>query len=196
MVHPVKTEKQRPTRKFISISLRCEKGLVTNQPARIVQNKFTTTTSPETLLSSFSVGHLLLGMGLSLKCGSVHSETPLGENQLVLWDQILEIVSGTKAGPLQEQPMLWTTELFLHPISASFYTWHSKTYKWKLTESLYSPSPAFLRIYLWPCYGEHKTHSAPLVFFLCASISNSTFPLIILLTYIIVPKEALNICYP
>ena len=77
LVHPVKTEKQRPTRKLISISLRCDKGLVTSQPARIVQNKLTTTTiSPETLLSSFSVGHLLLGMGLSLKSGFVHSETP------------------------------------------------------------------------------------------------------------------------
>ena len=77
LVHPVKTEQQRATRKFISISLRCEKGLVTSQPARILQNKLTTTTtSPETLLSSFSVGHLLLGMGLSLKSGFVHSETP------------------------------------------------------------------------------------------------------------------------
>jgi hypothetical protein len=76
----MKTEKQRRTKKFISISLRCEKDLVTSQPARIVQNKLTTTTttiSPETLLSSFSVGHLLLGMGLLLKSGFVHSETPL-----------------------------------------------------------------------------------------------------------------------
>ena len=79
LLHPVKTEQQKSTRKFISISLRCDKGLVTSQPARIVQNKLTTTTttSPETLLSSFSVGHLLLGMGLSLKSGFVHSETPL-----------------------------------------------------------------------------------------------------------------------
>ena len=143
LVHPEKAEKQRPTRTFISLSLRCEKGLVTNQPARIVQNKFTTTTSPETLLSSFSVGHLLLGMGLSLKCGSVHSETPLGENQLFLWDQILEIVSGTKPGPLQEQPMLWTTELFLQFLFASFYKWHSKAYKWKLWSFVFSKPSLF-----------------------------------------------------
>ena len=149
--------------------LRCEKGLVTSQPARILQNKLTTTTtSPETLLSSFSVGHLLLGMGLSLKSGFVHSETPLGENQLFLWDQILEIVSGTKAGPLQEQPMLWTTELFLHPISASFYKWHLKAYKWKLTESLGSPSPAFLRLYFWPLlWWAQDTLYTPGIFLLC-----------------------------
>ena len=122
LLHPVKTEQQKSTRKFISISLRCDKGLVTSQPARIVQNKLTTTTtiSPETLLSSFSVGHLLLGMGLSLKSGSVHSETPLVENQHFLWEQLLEIMSGTKPGPLQELPMLWTTELFLQFLFASF----------------------------------------------------------------------------
>ena len=78
LLHPVKTEQQKSTRKFISISLRCDKGLVTSQPAEIGQNKLTiNTTSPETLLSSFCGGHLLLGMGLSLKSGSVHSETPL-----------------------------------------------------------------------------------------------------------------------
>ena len=78
LVHPMKTEKQRRTKKFISISLRCDKGLVINQPSRIGQNKLTTTKiSPETLLSSFCGGHLLLGMGLSLKNGFVHSETPL-----------------------------------------------------------------------------------------------------------------------
>ena len=78
LLHPVKTEQQRPNIEFISISLRCDKGLVINQPSRIGQNKLTTTKiSPETLLSSFCGGHLLLGMGLSLKNGFVHSETPL-----------------------------------------------------------------------------------------------------------------------
>ena len=74
LVHPVKTEQQRATRKFISIFLRCKKCLVTNQLARVGKNVLTT--SPETLLSSFCGGHLLLGMGLSLKSGFVHSETP------------------------------------------------------------------------------------------------------------------------
>ena len=124
---------------------------------------------------------------------------PLGENQLFLWEQLLEIVSGTKPGPLQEQLMLWTTELFLQSLFASFYKWHLKAYKWKLTESFVFSKPSLFETLLLAIAMVSTRHTLHPWYFLCvrvcACISNSTFPLIVLLTYITVPEEDSNIGY-